>query len=356
MILAACGGVAPAAGWSSPVRLSDGSILIQVKPGEVRAIDPASGSERWHFPNSVKDEKSSKRVSVPVKGTFYATPLIDGQRIYLVSYEGHLARIDRGESGDITNPWTAELGEPVVATPILHGGRLYVATESGEVLVVNTEDGGTLARYRTGDGRIWGAPLVAGDHLIVSNFDHKSTHALRLSDGQEVWTTDAAGASIAAVTPSGQNVLVGSLDGSLHALDATAGTPRWAFKADGWVAGAPLVAGDAIYVPSMGGSIHSLTLDGQQRWQFTLDTKKPEFRAMPVIVNGTLVAVSRRGVVVGIDPANGQQRWRTEIVDARFDANPIVVGGAVFLITTKHALFRVDASGGAQQQLSAPSD
>ena len=367
LLLAGCGGVAAPAGWAAPARMPDGSILVQVKPGEVRAIDPASGAERWHFPNSVKveratddkvmDDKSSKRISKPVKGTFYAAPVIDKERVYLVSYEGHLARIDRAQgSNDISNPWTVELQKNVVATPVLSGGRLYVPTEAGEVVVVNTDDGAIVSRFRVEAGRVWGAPLVSGENLIISNFDHKTTYAMRLSDGQATWSTGDAGASISDVVAAGQNVLIGSLDGSLHALDAVGGGPRWQFRADGWVTGAPLVAGETIYAGSMGGSVYALTLDGQQRWQFTLDGTKPEFRATPALVNGTLVVVSRRGVVVGLDPSTGQQRWRSEIADVRLDASPLAIDGSVFLATTKHALIRVDASSGATQTISGAGE
>lgn len=357
LLLAGCGGIATAAGWAAPARMPDGSILVQVKPGEVRAVDPASGAERWHFPNSVKDEKASKRTSRPVKGTFYAAPVFDRDRIYLVSYEGHLVRIDRAQgAGEISAPWTVELGENVVATPVLNGGRLYVPTEAGEVVVVNAEDGTVVSRYRVDKGRIWGAPLVSGENLIVSIFDDKTIYAVRLSDGKAAWSTGDAGASVSDVVPAGQNILVGSLDGSLHALDAGGGSPRWQFKADGWVTGAPLVAGDTIYAGTMGGSVYALTLDGQQRWQFTLDGTKPEFRATPVLVNGTLVVAARRGVVVGLDPATGKQRWRSEIPDVRLDASPLAIDGSVFLATTKHALIRVDASSGAIQTISGPGE
>jgi len=337
--------------------MPDGSILIQVKPGEVRAIDPSSGSERWHFPNSVKTEKSSKRVSRPVKGTFYAAPVFDQNRTYLVSYEGHLVRLDRPQgSTEIANPWTVELGENVVATPVLSGGRLYVPTEAGEVIAVNAEDGSIVSRIRIESGRLWGSPLISGENLILSNFDHKTTYAMRLSDGQAAWSTGHLGASIADLVASGQSVLIGSLDGSLHAIDAANGAPRWQFAADGWVTGSPLVAGDTIYAGTMRGSVYALTLDGQQRWRFTLDDAKPEFRATPALVNGILVAVSRRGVVVGLDPATGRQRWRSEIADVRLDASPLAVDGSVFLATTKHALIRVDASSGATQTISNPSE
>ncbi len=357
LLLVGCGGVAAPAGWAAPARMPDGSILVQVKPGEVRAIDPSSGAERWHFPNSVKVEKSSKRVSRPVKGTFYAAPVFDKDRIYLVSYEGHLARIDRAQgSNDIANPWTVELNENVVATPVLSGGRLYVPTEAGEVIAVNTEDGKVVSRFRVEAGRVWGAPLISGENLIASNFDHKTVYAMRLSDGHAAWSTADAGASVSDVVMAGQNVLIGSLDSSLHALDAVGGGSRWQFKADGWVTGTPLVAGDTIYAGTMGGSVYALTLDGQQRWQFTLDGTKPEFRASPVLVNGTLVVVSRRGIVVGLDPSTGQQRWRSEIADARLDASPLAVDGSVFLATTKHALIRVDASSGATQTISGSGE
>lgn len=357
LLLAGCGGIAPAAGWAAPARMPDGSILVQVKPGEVRAIDPASGSERWHFPNSVKTEKSSKRVSRPVKGTFYAAPVFDKDRTYLVSYEGHLVRIDRAQgANDIANPWIVELGDSVVASPVLSGGRLYVATESGDVIVVNAEDGAIVSRSRVESGRIWGAPLISGENLIISNFDHGTSYAMRLSDGKAAWSSSEAGTSIADVVAAGSNVLIGSLDGSLHAVDAVGGGSRWQFKADGWVTGAPLVAGETIYVPTMGGSVYALSLDGQRRWQFTLDGTKPEFRATPALVNGTLVAVSRRGVVVGLDPATGQQRWRSEIADTRLDANPLVVDGFVYVATTKHALIRIDASSGATQTITGTGE
>ena len=354
LILAGCGGVAEAAGWSGPVKLADGSILVQVKPGEVRAVDPASGDERWHFPNSVKDKKSSKRVSKPVKGTFYAAPVLDKDRIYLVSYEGHVARVDRGEGGAIGNPWTAELGANVVATPILSGGRLYVATEGGEIVVVGTEDGAIVSRYRAGSGRIWGGAVVSGENLITPNLDERAIYAIRLSDGQQAWRTDDA-ASVSDVTSAGPNLLIGGIDASLRAIDAAGGGVRWRFETDGWVAGAPLVAGDTIYVGSMRGSIYALTLDGQQRQKYTLDVEKAEFRATPVIAGGHLIAVSRRGVIVGLNPSTLEQQWRQEIPDVRIDATPLVVDGQVFLITTKHALIRVDAATGAHRLISAPS-
>lgn len=357
LVLTGCGGVSVAAGWAAPIRLPDGSVLVQVKPGEVRAIDPISGGERWHFPNSVKDEKASKRVSKPVKGTFYAAPVIDGDRIYLVSYEGHLARIDRAPgSNEILNPWTVEIGENVVATPALAGGRLYVPTESGRIVVVQTEDGTTAATFDLDSGRIWGAPLVAGQHLVVTSLDGKHTTALRLSDGAVAWSSAESGASIADVVASGTSVLVGSLDGALYAHDSASGEVRWTFATDGWVTGTPLVAGDAIYLGTMGGSVYALGPDGLQRWRYALDGDKSEFRSSPALVNGVLVVAARRGAVVGLDPANGQQKWRAEVSDARLDANPLVLDGSVLLMTTKHALIRVDAASGAMQQISGPSD
>ncbi|TAJ16852.1 MAG: hypothetical protein EPO65_12405 [Dehalococcoidia bacterium] len=104
----------------------------------------------------------------------------------------------------------------------------------------------------------------------------------------------------------------------------------------------------------MGGSIYALTLDGQQRWRFTLDTEKAEFRATPVLANGRLVAVSRRGVIVGLDPATGEQKWRETLTDTRIDASPLVIEGQVFILTTKHVLIRVDAATGANKVISNP--
>ena len=289
-----------------------------------------------------------------IAGTFYAAPILDKDQIYLVSYEGGVVRLNRGDGG-VSKAWITQLQEKVVATPALSGGRLYIATETGEIVVVSAADGAITTRYRAGSGRIWGGMTVSGENLITPNLDERAVYALRLSDGQQAWRAPDA-ASVGDVVNAGPNLLVGGIDGSLRAFDATGGGVRWRFDADGWVTTAPVVTGDTIYIGSMGGSVYALSLDGQQRQQFTLDAEKAEFRSAPVMANGTLVIASRRGVVVGLDPATLQQKWRAAINDVRIDASPLVIDGQVFLITTKHALIRVDASSGAHRLISAPSE
>ena len=360
LVLVGCGGVAEAAGWSAPTRLSDGNVLIQAKPGQVRAVDPDSGTERWRYPDQAPSSGGGFgamfRSTKPdvIAGTFYAAPILDKDQIYLVSYEGGVVRLNRGDGG-VSKAWITQLQEKVVATPALSGGRLYIATETGEIVVVSAADGAITTRYRAGSGRIWGGMTVSGENLITPNLDERAVYALRLSDGQQAWRAPDA-ASVGDVVNAGPNLLVGGIDGSLRAFDATGGGVRWRFDADGWVTTAPVVTGDTIYIGSMGGSVYALSLDGQQRQQFTLDAEKAEFRSAPVMANGTLVIASRRGVVVGLDPATLQQKWRAAINDVRIDASPLVIDGQVFLITTKHALIRVDASSGAHRLISAPSE
>lgn len=61
-------------------------------------------------------------------GTYYASPVASGGRLYLASQDGHIVVVKAGPDWEVES--VGDLGEPVFATPAIAEGRLYVRTPS----------------------------------------------------------------------------------------------------------------------------------------------------------------------------------------------------------------------------------
>ncbi|MEX2373283.1 MAG: PQQ-binding-like beta-propeller repeat protein [Dehalococcoidia bacterium] len=335
----ACGGIQQPDGWAAPVGIGD-RLLVQADTGRLSLIDPATGAAVWQFP---QDHESSR--------PFYATPVLDGDALYLVDYQGLVTRLRTGGTTP-QSEWVMDLGEHVVATPLLHAGSLYVATEEGRVHIINADDGTVARAVDTDVRRIWGSPAGGAGAVYIADLDNGVTLAIDTQTGERVWAQEISGPSAADLVLNRDLLVVGAFDHSIHALDVTAnGDERWAFKGDGWFMGRPLIDGDTVYAATMRGTVYAIDLvSGEQRWAFTAPDEA-EFRAAPLLVDGMLVAPARDGRVFALDAANGQQQWMQDVVsDGNVNADPYLDGTNIYLVTSRHDLVRVDVSGGGAFQ------
>jgi len=132
-------------------------------------------------------------------------------------------------------------------------------------------------------------------------------------------------------------VFVGSDNGTIYSLDADTGCTYWSFKAEAGVRSAPTVgrAGnrEAIYVGDLKANVFALdALTGALLWKKQVDPHAfARVTGAPTLAGGRLyVPVSSveevpasqpkyecctfRGSVVALDPATGEQVWRTYMI------------------------------------------
>jgi outer membrane protein assembly factor BamB len=349
LLSTACATIGSANGWPALAVTSDGVLITQVDEGRVAAIDPADGRQLWLFPDQLPGGAIDPANEDIELGATYATPVIDGNAVYLVSYDGLAVRVDIDENR-IEVGWYAALVQEVVATPVLSEGRLYIATDDGDVAVLNTESGAIEQQYALSAGRIWGRPALDGGTLYLSDLDGRATMALDIASGAIIWETGLTAASPADLVQDGDQLIVGSFDRALHALDVTTGEERWRFDGDGWFVGPPLVDGDTLYAATMRGTIYALDRTGTEVWSYEMDGE--EVRAAPLLVNGTVVVATRDGLAVGLDAETGTQQWESPIEGAKVNAHGLLLDSDIYYITTDHELLRVDASTGAVQRFS----
>lgn len=120
-------------------------------------------------------------------------------------------------------------------------------------------------------------------------------------------------------------VYFGDWSGVLHAVRESDGTEIWRRPLGSALRPSPLVAGDRVYIPESNGRLHALRRDtGDVVWSATLDTQAfVSIDSSPVLAGDTIVIgiasfeqgirkpdYTFRGNIVGLDAGTGQERWR----------------------------------------------
>ncbi|MQC18595.1 MAG: hypothetical protein DWG80_05935 [Chloroflexi bacterium] len=327
-----CASIQSPEGWAAPAEVAD-QMVVQSATGQVSLVDPATGQVAWVYPED--DSKDH---------AFYATPIIDGETVYLADYSGRITRLGVGGAAPEA-AWVTELGAHVVATPAYAEGTLYVPTADGRVVLIETEAGLITSTIQTADRRIWGAPVLRGGTIYIGDLDNGQTVALDAASGDRVWEQEISGPTAADLVLDGELLLAGAFDQQLHALDvANGGQERWAFQGTGWFLGRPMVNSGVVYAATMNGFVYAIDREtGAQVW--VVEVEDAQFRAAPVIQGGSLIVVARDGRVLSLNAANGNIAWEQDATtEGSVNANPLIIGTDIYLVTSRHELVRVDAS------------
>jgi outer membrane protein assembly factor BamB len=160
----------------------------------IRGYDPATGKELW----SLATHNSFISAATPVAGLGLVV-VGNGYRplrpLYAIRPGGQ-GDISLGEAG--SNPhvaWSRKSGGPYYTTPLIYGERLYVLSENGVLVNYYLKTGEEIYRQRVGDkGATFAASPVAGDgHLYLAS-----------EEGDVYVVRDGIEYKLAAVNPVGE--------------------------------------------------------------------------------------------------------------------------------------------------------
>lgn len=245
----------------------------------VVSLNPDSGNENWSFDYACKFDGRS------YDGGTASTPTIDldGDRVYTMSYEGHIHCLNLKDGKEV---WSK------------HAQRDF---------------GGKLSRWKYA-----GSPLVVDDLVIFDiGGSSNSTLALNKKTGAKVWGADNGNAGYA--TPvsfkmgRGEGVVVAKGSEVVgHHLKTGKVLFTIPWKTDYEVnAASPIVMGDKILV-SHGygpGGTAMYTLSSSPRKLWSNSDLKPK-TSSPVVYKGAVFGVSQiGGKLVCINASNGKTIW-----------------------------------------------
>jgi len=353
-------------------------VLVATEGDSVYALDAVTGRERWraHLGESVPRSAlpcgnidpvgiTSTPVVDPQSGLVYAVAFIQPGRheLFAIALDTGTVRFHRSIDPPGANPLVSQqraalsLSQGMIYVP--YGGLFGDCGDyAGWVVGARADGSGTLASYRVQTvrrGGIWapgGAAVDAAGDLFVATGNTISTSTfdfgnsvIRLSPDLRVqdwfapnnWVDlNRQDADLGSTTPT---ILDGGLIfqigksglGYLLRAQRLGGIGGQAFASNvcsgGY--GATAYAPPYLYVPCSDGLV-GVRMSSEP--SFTVVWRGPRFFAgPPILAGGAVWTISRNGELYGLDPTNGQVRFRESVGPVMHFAAPAAAGGWVFV-------------------------
>jgi outer membrane protein assembly factor BamB len=304
-----------------------------------RALQPA-----WY-----RDVAAAPFAGAEGAGLYYSAAAYQGRAVVLDS-AGNVYLVDPADGrAERLGHYEGEQGLPTYAPdPVVAGDTLLISA-GGTLGAMDLRDGRVLWRFDPGAGRAMQPPVVAGDTVLWLAGTTEGTgtlYALELDAGAVRWQAALEGFMAAG------GVLVDSdrvyTSTPPAAFDLASGRELWRNETLGAGLGGGVLGtgGDTLFVAVLSdpeGSVAALDSgSGQVRWQATLDTAL-SFADRLWFEAGTLVVPAYDGQVLGLDPADGRERWRAE---GRRWGNAGVIEGRVWQIHDDGRVSAIDTRDG----------
>lgn len=282
---------------------------------------------------------------------------------------GHLALGDKLERA-----WSVSIGEgggrrhPLIAQPIVAGGKVFTLDADVFVTAFDLKTGKRLWRAwsivkgEENAGAIGGGIAYAGGKIFVAN-GYKNVICMNAETGAVLWRSLVSSPVRAAPSVMDDRVFILTLDNKLEVLSAADGTPLWSYSGVAETtnilgAAAPAVDKTIVVLPMSSGELLGLRVEnGQIVWEDNLSSVHragalgaiADIRALPVMDNGLVFAVSYSGRTVALDPVTGRRVWQQDIAGAE---TPWSAGDALFMIAAGQEMIALSKKTGGIYWLS----
>ena len=170
--------------YSTPlvIRRELGDELIVNSNRRIEALDPSTGTLRWH---------AGEQNRVPVGMPVYDDGVLYASRGYA---SGPYMAIRLGGRGDVSEThvsWRVPTGAPYVSSLLYYDGLLYMATETGIATAIDPATGERV--WRTRLGGVFTASPVAGDGKVYFVAENGDTFVLKAGPEGELLAQNPLG-------------------------------------------------------------------------------------------------------------------------------------------------------------------
>jgi outer membrane protein assembly factor BamB len=273
---------------SAPAVMDDDRVFVALREYTVAAFHRESGILAWTW-----------------AGDLVHSMAVDGDALFLLTDAG-LRALDAATGYE---RWTTPVGARVTAPIVTARGWVLLAVEPGEIIGVRAA--GDQPAWRRSLGATTVHPPAVGEDALYASLADGRLVALDLETGQQRWERNVGG-TLSAPAAARDRVFVGSTDNVFYAFNAGDGREVWRWRNGGDVVGAA-VDGEMVYFASLDNILRAVNRsNGNQRWRKPTGTRPVlppvAFRGL-VVVPGLMPAVSvfvgETGAVMGTHPASG---------------------------------------------------
>tara|TARA_R110000868_G_scaffold26347_2_gene101513 strand:+ start:5093 stop:6460 length:1368 start_codon:yes stop_codon:yes gene_type:complete len=271
-------------------------------------------------------------------------------------------------TGNLDVAWRHSIGQGsnndrrLNSVPVVADGHIFTIDAAGLVTAMDAETGTQLWSTRLGaanryDRMSFGGGLAYDSGRLFAHNGFNFFVALDADTGAEVWRTETLVPFQGAPTVVDGRVFVTSDDNELLALDESNGSVMWTYQgiietARLLTAPSPAVLGDIVVAPFASGELVALRVqNGNPVWSDTLTTGSGltamseinDVAGSPVIMEGTVYAMSHSGTLVAIELRTGERVWTQPAGGLH---TPSIAGDFMYLVTNEGELVCLNRNTG----------
>jgi outer membrane protein assembly factor BamB len=324
--------------------IAAGSVFTIDANGFVDAVQFSNGQHVWRHTMRPKHDTSFAFGG----GLAYA----DGA-LYVATGFGELRMLDPATG---STRWNKPLGQPARSAPTVGGGNIYVVLIDNTLVAMDAKSGALVWRFPTSSSSnsIYGAGAPAYDQgVVVAGFGTGLVAGINAVTGSAVWEQSlAAGydtanplnvSSIVANPVIGNNLVVATgVADTTVAFDLRSGRRIWGKGAGG--AETPAIAGDWLFLLSNDQRLAAIHLaEGYVSWLTDLPAFKNQKNSTgplrwhgPVLAGNGLVLTGSDGRIIVVDARTGvllADPADSLALNGSADLPPIAVGGTLLALT-----------------------
>lgn len=240
-----------------PPKASHDVVVVRSADGRITGLSVTDGTVLWNYQRAVP-LLSLRGTGAPVladdkvvagyaNGKLVALSIVDGKVVWEKSIAVPRGRTELDRIVDIDS------------APVIKDGKVYVVAYNGNVAAVSLDTGRTLWS-RESSSRT-GLDVAVGDAVYVSD-DSDYVWAYQDGSGDALWRqTRLIRRKISAPIIAGNNVLVGDFEGYVHWVSRNDG--RFVARlqvADGAIRSKPVVKGTLVYITAVDGTLTALRI------------------------------------------------------------------------------------------------
>lgn len=325
----------PGNGWSSPIVSADRVFVTTAAQEGVSfrlvCLDRRTGNILWDK-QVLQQEPGHKS---PQNSYASSTPVTDGQRVYVLAFDGSFAAVSMDGSVIWTNRDFNYYSEHGLAVSLILYQDLLIAPFDGS---------------SSGPDKVVGWQKPWDQAVII---------ALDKNTGQVCWKARRGSSRIAHVTPQilsqdGQDQLVSSAGDVVQGFDLKSGQRLWTVASTGEGVVPSIVIGDglifttsgfgrptirAIRIPAKAGTGKGDVTHSHIAWESTDDV--PMVPSM-LYVKPYLFLITEGGVAKCLDAATGEVLWRNRLA-GRYSASAVLADGKIYFLSEQGRTTVVEA-------------
>ncbi len=244
------------------------------------------------------------------------------------------------ESGPYRVKWAFTCEDEIRSRPVVAGDRVLVTSYDHNVYALSREEGKLLWKFAAGGG-IGGAAAVAGDRLVVGSLDHR-LYALRVADGALLWMVETDGPIYTTPRIASGLAFFGADDGIFYAVDLDTGRVVWKVDLGSPIRSSAGFYGEILVVGTEDGGVYAMDLQGNLRWQFSA---RRGVTASPWVDGELVVIGSWDWHVYALDARNGWAMWRFRTGKPVL-SSPMVWEGVIYVGSADGFLYALNARTG----------